>query len=396
MKAYTLWNGDLLTPFERLVPGWIRLAGGRIEDLGCGEPPPTPGELVDVQGGIVCPGLIDLHVHGWGGASCLEPPDGVEQVARALPHCGVTAFVPTLMSAPDEVFEPALRVAADLVRAEQTRSRDGWDREGIPAAEPLGVYLEGPCLNPEKRGAHALEDLRLPSIERAERWLDSLRGCPAVVTLAPELPGAMEVAEFLYTHGVVVAAGHSAAGWEQAARAARAGVRHVTHLFNAMRAFHHREPGLVGFALENAALTLELIADGVHVHPAAARLVCRVAGPDRVALITDGIAAAGLGDGSFEVRGRCIVVRGNEARLADGTVAGGVTPLVECVRRLVLGGVPLEQAVAMATWVPARILSACGRKGSLAPGKDADVLVLEPDLSGVRTCFVRGRPVGPW
>lgn len=393
MRTYTLWNGRVVTPFEQLVPGWVRVAGGRIEDLGSGEPPPGPGEAIDVQGAIVCPGFIDLHVHGWAGASCLEIPDGVERVARALPCCGVTAFVPTLMSAPDEVFEAALRVAADFVRAEQARAREEW---GIPAAEPLGVYLEGPCINPEKRGAHALEHLAPPSLERAERWLDGLRGCPAVVTLAPELPGAIQVAEFLCEHGVAVAAGHSAADWEQAGRAARAGMAHVTHLFNGMRTFHHRDPGLVGFALSNTALTLELIGDGVHVHPAVVKLVCQVAGPGRVALITDGIPPAGLGDGAFEVVSREVVVRGSEARLADGTLAGGVTSLVECVRRLVSGGVPLEQAVAMATCVPARVVSACGRKGSLAPGKDADVLVLEPDLTGVKMCFVRGCPVGPW
>jgi N-acetylglucosamine-6-phosphate deacetylase len=253
------------------------------------------------------------------------------------------------------------------------------------------VHLEGPWLNPEQAGGQRVQFLRPPDLAE----LEALVGLAPVrwATVAPELPGADVLVRRMKGLGLVVAAGHTAASYAQMQRAVEWGVDHCTHFFNAMSGFHHREPGVVGAGLLLPGLSLELIADGIHVHPAALRLAYETRGQQRLVLVTDAVECAGEAEGIHGVDGRTLVVRDGSIRLAGGTLAGSALTMNRAVALMVQQvGVPLAEALAMATLVPARRLGLAGRKGTLAPGKDADLVVLDGQFQ-VRLTAVRGRVV---
>ncbi len=367
--------GRVITPRGDLTPGVVAIAGERIAAVRRGK-----ARRADLSApeGILAPGLIDLQINGAAGVDFLSVGEGtrLEGVCRHLLSTGVTSFLPTLITA----RPPRLRAALAW-----------WRRvaEELRAPRVLGVHLEGPYLHPAFRGAHDPRLLRQPDDDLVS-LLDEVPGLVRMVTLAPELPGADRLVEALRRRGCVVSAGHSAASYEQAMRAFGSGIQAVTHLFNAMRGLHHREPGLAAAALDHPGVTAGLIADLVHVHPAMVRMAVRLKGWRHVALVTDAIAAAGRRVRTALLAGRRVRIT-DAPRLPDGTLAGSVLALDQAVRNLVAMGVPLRQAVLMASAVPARVLRRRDL-GRIAPGARADLVLFDRALRVVAV-FVGGRRV---
>ena len=364
-------NGRMLLTDARLIlpggvePGWVRVDGDRIAAVGTGEPP-TGDQRVGLGGRHLAPGFVDLHVHGGGGHS-MQSPDRAEVLAAVSFHraFGTTRTLVSVMSAPLDEMLASLRVVA-LLAAE---------------GHVLGAHLEGPFLNPERAGAHDPRHLQAPDAAVLERLLAAGEGSVRVVTLAPELPGGLELVRRVVSAAAVAAVGHSDADEAAATAAFENGATLVTHLFNGMRPWHHREPGLVGAALVHASVTCELINDGVHLHDASAR-VAFTAAPGRIALVTDATAAAGAEAGPQRLGEAEVQVRAGAPRLADGvTLAGSTLTMDRAVRRAVVDlGLPIAAAIAAAAAVPARVLGLDERHGSIRVGACADLVVLDESL----------------
>jgi N-acetylglucosamine-6-phosphate deacetylase len=355
-----------------LSPGAVALDGGRIEAVLGERPAPGPGHL-HLDHGVLVPGLIDLQVNGFAGVDLAgADPAGWATVAGALAATGVTSFLATFTTAPLDELEAALG------RARAAGGRDG------PGARLLGVHLEGPFLAPARSGAHDPAAMLDPTPATVDRLVGAGQGVLAVMTLAPERPGGVDATARLARAGVVVSVGHSDARAAEVAAAADAGARMVTHLFNAQRGIDHREPGVAGQALADPRLTLGLIADLQHVHPAVCRLVMAAAG-DRVALVSDAIAAAGMAPGRYRLGRMEVELTGQgPPRLDDGTIAGSTLRLDRAVANVAGLGTGLAEAVAAASRVPAGLL---GRDdlGRIAPGAGADLAWLGDDLRALAT-----------
>jgi N-acetylglucosamine-6-phosphate deacetylase len=327
----------------------------------------------DADGGpYLAPGFVDVHVHGWGGHDAMGDATALDGMARALLRRGVTSFLPTAVSAP----LPALEAFSERVR--------GWmPRAPEDGAEPLGFDLEGPFLAPERRGAHDPAVLLAPADvprDALAPLLDGLR----LITIAPELPGALELIAWFAERGVAVSLGHSAATMAEAAAGYQAGARSTTHLFNAMSGVDHRAPGVAAAALLEDAAWVELIADNVHVHPSLWALIARLKPTDRLLLVSDAIALAGMGDGQGWIGGLPVEVSDGRVTLAGtSTLAGSVLSLDVAVRNAVRAGVPLPAAVAAASRNPLALLGVTDR-GRLAAGQRADLVELDGDLSVTR------------
>ncbi|TMJ07213.1 MAG: N-acetylglucosamine-6-phosphate deacetylase [Bacillati bacterium ANGP1] len=355
--------GRVITPSGDLTPGSVEISDGRIVAVRAGAA--AEADLA-VPDGVLAPGLIDLQINGAAGVDFLSPVTGaaLTRLRRYLASTGVTAFLPTLITSPPALLQRALR---------------SWQRAMHEPGAPriVGVHLEGPYLNRQFKGAHPLRYLRAPDARHAAALLDAVSDTVRLVTLAPELPGAAAVIRALRERGCVVAAGHTAATYEQAHAAFGAGVTLVTHLFNAMRPVHHRDPGIVVAALEHPQVTVSLIADFIHVHPAVVTLAVRLA-RERVALITDAIAAAGASQRVTRLGTRTVRVT-DVPRLSDGTIAGSVLSMDAAVRHVVSMGLSVRDAVLMASSIPARVLDR-DDLGRIEVGKPADLVVLTREL----------------
>ena len=370
-------NGRILTPEAELRGQELVVADGRIAALRY--PGEDGGEILDAQGLWLAPGLIDLHVHGALGCDVMDATQtALTTMARYFAQHGVTSWLPTTMSASREAIVAVLDAVAAC-----PQPPDG--------AQHLGVHVEGPYLNSAWRGAQALAALRLPDPQEYGAWLRS--GVVRLITLAPELPGADRLIDAGRRHGIEFAVGHSGADYETVLAAAELGLRQATHTFNGMAGLHHRAPGTLGAVLDDDRILAQLIGDGLHVHPAMIRLLLRAKGTERVILISDAMRATGLGDGDFELGGQAVTVRGGAARTLDGALAGSTMTLDEILRRVMRhAGLSLAQALPMASAVPAAALGLAGRKGSLQPGTDADLILLD-DEAQVRLTMVAGRVV---
>lgn len=375
-------KGCLVTPGRPTGPGWVELTGGFISRTGSGENLP-PGQVLDFGEKLVCPGFIDLHVHGGAGYDVMDgSAEALEGMAMYHARGGTTAFLGATMSAGRPRLKKVLAAAAEYSI-----------RQNRPGAVLLGIHLEGPYLNPVKKGAHVPEDIRLPDIMEMQELLGETGDLVKLVTLAPELPGGRELAAFLSERGIRTALGHSTANDDELSGAAAAGLTHATHMFNAMGEFRHRDPGTAGYVLQMPEITVDVIADGVHVHPVVINMLLKLKGADKTALITDAIRAAGLPDGCCELGGRQVWVKGGEARLADGTLAGSTLTMNRAVANMVKEvGVAVEQAVQMAAYIPARILGLDGLYGRLEAGMKANVTVMDSNFNVVAT-FVEGKRV---
>jgi N-acetylglucosamine-6-phosphate deacetylase len=360
-------NATICTPDQRIDRGSMLVEDGKIAAVGSADSVGRPADarVVDAAGLIACPGFIDLQFNGGFGHDFTDDPTTIWDVATALPRYGVTAFLPTIITSPLEQVAAAQQVV--------TRRPSGFT-----GAAPLGLHIEGPFLSPQKKGAHNPRYLRAPDSGAVAGWSRSTG--IRLVTLAPELAGALDLVSGLAARGVLVSAGHSAATFEQAKAGVDAGIRYGTHLFNAMSPLQHREPGLPGALLTDARTIVGVIADGVHTHPAIVSLAWQALGPHRLNLVTDAMAALGMPAGIHRLGDFDVHVDATSARLADGTLAGSILSLDQALRNLVaMIGCTLDDALPTVTTTAARAIGLEDR-GRLAPGTIADVVLLSPDL----------------
>lgn len=361
----------VLHPAGHHSPGWLRTRGDRIVAGGAGLPDGTPDH--DFAGCVLAPGFVDMHVHGGAGAEYTSVDVGeVHAVIDFHRRHGTTTTLASLVSAAPEELERSVSLLADLVD------------DGVLA----GIHLEGPWLSPHRGGAHDRAQLRPPDPGEVDRLLRLGRGAVRMVTLAPELDGAMAAIRRIVGAAAVAAIGHTDASYDTTREAIAAGARVGTHLFNGMRPLHHREPGPVMALLEDPAVTVEVVADGVHLHPRLVSWVRHVAGADRVALVTDAMAAAGMPDGDYRLGSLDVHVRDRVARLpANGTIAGSTATMDEMFRNAVVhSDLPRPDALVAASVMTAATPAAAlglGDVGSLEAGRRADLVVLDSDLRTV-------------
>lgn len=371
--SITFHSGKVMTPARVYEDGALVLSDrGIVEYIGrSDERPDVQGARIDLNGKIICPGFIDIHQHGGFGVSFERmDPGGLRAHSKWLAEHGVVGYLRSI-AAPDDKA---------LIEMIESHAEDMEDV--FPGAKPLGLHLEGPYLSLEKKGAFSPSFLRTPDLHEAQAFYRAGGGWIKQITIAPELPEADAVAGYFAGQGVVVALGHSNLDFEGAASALRSNFTHVTHAFNAMSSFSHRAPGVTGAVLVSEGATAELIADGIHVHPVAMKLLARCLGVERVVLISDAISAAGLSDGQYELVGQNVTVKGNEARLADGTLAGSMAVLDECVRNMNrLAGIPLDQAVRMASQNPANIIEGGPGWGEIRTGITANLVVIDEQVN---------------
>jgi N-acetylglucosamine-6-phosphate deacetylase len=365
----TLFDGLVVTPTEVLESGWVQAKQGVIIGLGSGAPPPPVDENdrpFRADGQFVMPGFVDLHCHGGGGFSFTT--DSLSEAGAAAEfhrRHGTTSLVASLVSAPHENLVRWCATLAQLVHEE----------------EIVGVHLEGPYLSHVRCGAHNPTHLRLPSIRELEELYNVSKHTIVQVTIAPELPGALAAIQWLVSNGIIAAVGHTNANAQEVSRAIDAGASLATHLCNAMPPMHHRDPSAVLTLLDDDRVMLEIINDGVHLHPAVVRTIFARAGRKRVALITDAISAAGQGDGNYELGGLSVVVAAGVARLVasdddlPGPIAGSTLTMIEAVRNSLRQGMSAVDVAHAASTTPASLLG-LGDRGEIAVGKRADLVVV--------------------
>ena len=354
--------------------GGVLIEGGIVTWVGEGTPPEHPDEeIVADPGELIAPGFIDLQVNGYGGYDAATGAAAITAISGALPATGVTAFLPTLISAP--VHEGAAFVAATEAAA-----------YSAPGARVLGAHLEGPFLNPSFRGAHVAAFLTNATAENEEVIVTAR---PRLVTIAPEVPGALAAIARFHREGIVVGAGHTGADFELGRRAITAGVRFATHIYNAMPPVHHRHQGIALALVLDPRVTVGLIADGEHVHRAVCEQLVRSKASSRIALTSDQTSAAGMPPGTYQLSSRQVISDGLIVRLKDGTLAGSAATMDSLVARMAgLPGMTVSRAIGMASTVPARLLGEHGL-GRIGVGACADLVILDPNLK-VRLTMVQG------
>jgi N-acetylglucosamine-6-phosphate deacetylase len=382
-----LTAATLFSPLDRIEQPLLLIENDTVVEVSSRQNREIPDgcRIIDFGDGILAPGFVDIHIHGGAGYDVMQPDDkalpGVEQW---IANHGVSSYFPTTVTAPvDQTLRVLERLAVAIERAESKPDDDGL------RARPLGIHLEGPFISHARRGVHPAENLLPPTLAAFDRFWHAARGRIRMMTIAPELPGALEVITEATKRGVCVSLGHSDADLETTRAAVRAGARHATHTFNAMRPLAHRDPGIVGEVLTDARMSADIIADGLHLDPVTVKLFLDMKGNEGTVLITDATAASGMPDGryrlgSFEVElkdGKC---------LANGNLAGSVLTMDRAVRNVMeFGRWELQQGLRAATLNPARVAN-LAQAGRLQAGAPADVIVLSPE-GEVRKTMIRGR-----
>jgi N-acetylglucosamine-6-phosphate deacetylase len=385
MSATAIYASRILTPQEELRDCVIVVEAGRITGIGHRDEvhiPPGAKDYV-ASGMTVVPGFVDVHIHGAGGHDVMEAEAAaLDKITATVARFGTTSIVATTVTAPIEATCHSLEGIAAYIRAHESTADNA--RFG---ADILGIHLEGPFINPERRGVHPTASILAPSVESFEKFRAAAGNLIKLVTIAPEMPGALKLIAAAVADGVVVGLGHTDADYAQARAAIQAGARHAVHVYNAMRPFTHRDPGVISAVLTDADVTAEIIADGVHVAGPAIQVLLGTKGFDTVLLVSDGTAATGMRDGTFKLGGFEVQVRDGVVRNSEGKLAGSTLTIDRAIRYLVELGVPMVDAIRMATILPARRLGLAGKKGIIAVGADADLVVLTPDLhvAGVMT-----------
>ena len=376
-------NVIVYTEDKKFTAGGIVVHDDKIESIYTTEnvPDMLGEEVVDGQGAYAIPGLIDLHFHGcMGDDFCDNSKEAIENIAKYEASVGVTTIAPATMTLPVEELEDILRTAAEYKKEQNPKG-----------ADLVGVNMEGPFISPEKVGAQNPAYVQQCNAAMFCRLQNASAGKIKLVDIAPEEPGALEFVDEMH-HDVRISVAHTCANYDQAAEAFRRGAKHVTHLYNAMPGLHHRKPGVIPAALE-AGATPEIIADGVHIHPAMVRLAFSMFGAERMILISDSMEATGMPDGEYSLGGQAVTKSGSHATLHDGTLAGSATDLMGCMKVAATEmGLPLEVAVRAATENPARAIGLFDERGSLDAGKVADVVLLNADLD-VAGVILRGKRI---
>jgi len=378
----------LFTPLERIEQPLLLMDDGSIVEVTsrAAREVPTNIRLVDFADGILAPGFIDLHIHGGAGHDVMEAGAGaLPPVERLLVSHGVSSYFPTTVTAPLDATLSALTRLADAIEA---AGRSPQPQNGELRARPLGIHLEGPFISHKRRGVHPPENLLAPSPAAFDRFWQAARGHIRVLTIAPELPGALEVIKLASSRGVCVSLGHSNADLDAARAGFAAGARHATHTFNAMRPLDHRDPGILGEVLTDFRLSAEIIADGIHVDPVIVQLFLKAKGPEAAVLITDATAATGMPDGRYRLGSLEVEVKDGRCMVGD-SLAGSVLTMDRAVRNVMqFAQWDLQPAVRLATLNPARV-AGVKSGGTLQAGAPADLVVLSPS-GEVRKTIIRG------
>ena len=373
-KRIIIINGTIITPFHLVSGKAIVVEKGRIREIVNKEELSTAtligAEVIEGKDKYIVPGYIDIHVHGGGGSDVMDGNyEAINQIAIAHSHFGTTSFLPTTMTMSKDKIIRSLRSICEAVK------------KGTAGAEILGIHMEGPYINPEKKGAQKEDEIKKISLKEFLEFNQASSNLIRLVTIAPEMPGAIGLIKYLCKQGIIASVGHTNATYVQTQAGIQAGLSHVTHTFNAMRGLHHREPGVVGAALTSPELTVEVIADGIHIHPIVLKILTKIKEDEKVVLITDAMRAAGLKEGTYDLGGQEVIVAKGQARLKDGTLAGSVLTMDKAVKNMVNKiGIQLPKAIQMASFNPARSIGVENRKGSLEPGKDADIVILNKKL----------------
>lgn len=358
--------------------GYVGYEHGVITDIGVGRPGDwAGGEVIDVQGSYLVPGFIDVHVHGADGTGFME--QDFERALKYHARFGTTALLATTSTASVEMISVAIDRLGSFIRTNQ-----------IVGSKMIGLHIEGPFISKARSGAQDTQHIIEPDIPIAKSWLDRAQGLIKLMTVAPERPGALSLIEFLKRHGVTVGAGHTDASFDEAMAGIRAGVTHSIHTFNGMRPIHHRDPGVLSAVLSDQRVTCELIADGLHVDKGAISLMYRAKGATGIVLITDSVHAAGLPDGVY---GKVRLTRGKVELIDGSSLAGSTLTMGQAYKnmRSFLPITPIEASL-MASTNPAKAIGVSHRKGRIAVGMDADLVVLNDDFDVVRT-IVEGTTV---
>ena len=384
MQPIVIHADRAITPFEEISDAVIAVQGSKISAVGQRGKVDLPrgAREIHARGKTVVPGFVDVHIHGAGGHDVMEGTrEALEIITATVAAHGTTSLVATTVTASEmETCDSVANIARFILNMSQYPARE-------LSAEILGIHFEGPFISPARRGVHPAKWIVAPSTELLAHLLREARGTAQILTLAPELPGALELISKARQAGLVVSLGHTDATYEQALAAIEAGASHAAHVFNAMRPFSHRGTGVIGAVLTSSKVSAELIADGVHVDEAAMRMLVELKTPERVILVSDGISATGMPDGKYQLGTFEVKVSGSVARNTEGKLAGSTLTLDRALRNMVALGVPLASALRMVTANPARQIGLGARKGVLAAGADADLVFLDDklEISGVMT-----------
>ena len=375
MATLLLHAGRALTPTSELTDAGILIRDGVIEEIGprSGMQLPAGAMEISAQDKTAIPGFVDVHIHGAGGRDVMEgSAEALAGVTRTVARHGTTSIVATTVTAStDDTIRGVSGIARYISQQHETDEA---------RAEVLGIHFEGPFISPARRGVHPPEWLQLPSAEMLEKLLHAAAGHAQILTLAPELLGAMPCIDAAHNAGMVVAFGHTDATYEQTRAAIAHGARHAVHVYNAMRPFSHRDSGVIGAVLTSPEVTAELIADGVHVEETAMKILLHAKGPERMILISDGISATGMPDGRYMLGKFEVTMSGGICRNAEGRLAGSTLTLDRALRNIVGLGARLPDAVRMLTLNPATLLGIEFKKGALRTGADADIVLLDEGL----------------
>ncbi|NLW11594.1 MAG: N-acetylglucosamine-6-phosphate deacetylase [Clostridiaceae bacterium] len=362
-------NGHILTDKWQFADIDIAIRDGLIAVIGSDIDIQENEEVIDAAGMNVIPGLIDIHIHGCNGHDfCDGSLEAAAGISKYLASRGVTSFLATSMALPEQELKKVFHNGARVMANKQQNG-----------ARMLGIHMEGPFFNKAKKGAQAEKNIIDPDMDMFERLYEAADKKIRLLDVAPELDGAMEMIRQT-SDRLKVSLGHTVADYDTAIEAIRSGASHITHLFNAMPAFTHREPGVVGAAMDTD-VSVELICDGFHIHPAVVRSVFKMFGADRVVLVSDAMRACGLANGDYELGGQPVKLTDGKAALADGTLAGSATDLMNCMKNAVSFGISLADAVRAASLNPAKVAGASASAGSITVGKSADLLILDDKLA---------------
>ncbi len=382
--TFLLHAGRALTPATEIPDAGILIRDGVIEEIGPREGMrlPSGAEEISATDKVAIPGFVDVHIHGAGGRDVMEgSPEALAAVSQTIARHGTTSFVATTVTAsPEDTIRGVEGIARYISQQHETDDT---------RAEVLGIHFEGPFLSPARRGVHPPEWLKLPSAELLDKFLQAAAGNARILTIAPELLGAIPCIDAARNAGVIAAVGHTDATYEQTRAAIAHGAHHAVHVYNAMRPFSHRDSGVIGAVLTSPEVTAELIADGVHVEETAMKVLLQAKGPEGMILISDGTAATGMPDGNYTLGKMEVTVSGGICRNSEGKLAGSTLTLDRALRNIVALGIPFAHTVRMLTLNPAALLGIEFKKGALRTGADADIVLLDEGLQIARV-WARG------
>lgn len=378
----TLILGKIITPNKIIEEGTIEIEGNKIIYVGEKRNLGNFKRIFDFKEYFVSPGFIDIHIHGAYGRDVIDGDiSSIETISKFIASKGTTGFLPTVLTAPLEDMEKAVDSINEYIK-KQEKKLDG--------AKVLGINLEGPFLNKNYKGAQREDCIIPPNIEILKRLL---RERVKLVTIAPEVEGSLDIINYLKEKRIIISAGHTDAKTHDMEKAISLGLSHITHIFNGMRPLHHREVGIIGVALVRDDISIEVIADGIHLSPYILKLLVKIKPKEKLILITDSMMATGLSDGEYKLAGQRVIVRNGKATLSDGTIAGSTLTLNIAIKNMMeMGKIKLEDVVFMASYSPALLLGIENKKGSLEVGKDADIVIFDNNFQ-VKMTIVEGEIV---